>query len=49
MGKGKILDTHVNISTSHCYANVVENENVNDYILIRDFGSDEWGEPLIEV
>ena len=38
-----------NISTSHCYDNVAENENVDKNILIRDFGSDEWREPLIEV
>lgn len=38
-----------NISTCHCYADVAENENVDRNILIRDFGSDEWREPLIEV
>jgi hypothetical protein len=38
-----------NISTCHCYADVAENENVDRNILIRDFGSDEWREPLIEI
>lgn len=37
-----------NISTCHCYADVAENENVDRNILIRDFGSDEWREPLIK-
>ena len=38
-----------NISTCHCYADVAENKEVDNNILIRDFGSDEWREPLIEV
>lgn len=38
-----------NISTCHCYADVTENVDVDRNILIRDFGSDEWREPLIEV
>lgn len=39
----------INTSTCHCYADVAENKNVDYDILIRDFGSDEWREPLIEV
>jgi hypothetical protein len=40
---------YLNTSTSHWYQNGAENKNVDDNIFIRDFGSDEWREPLIEV
>lgn len=39
----------INTSTCFNYMNGAENENVDDYIYIRDFGSDEWRQPLIEV
>jgi hypothetical protein len=48
-GEMKKLGCFVNTSIFHCYKNNTENENVDDNILIRDFGSDEWRSPLIEV
>lgn len=48
-GEMKKLRYAINTSIFHCYKNNTENENVDDDILIRDFGSDEWREPLIEV
>lgn len=48
-GEMKNLYSIINTHTCHCYANDAENKNVDYYILIRDFGSDEWREPLIEV
>ena len=48
-GEVKNLGYTINISTSYFYKNNTENENVDDNICIRDFGSDEWREPLIEV
>lgn len=48
-GEMKKLEYFINTSTFYCYKNNTENENVDDNILIRDFGSDEWRPPLIEV
>lgn len=48
-GEMKKVGFDINISISYCYKNNTENENVDDNILIRDFGSDEWRPPLIEV
>lgn len=50
-GNGEVKNSKyiIGTSTSCVYKNNTENENVDDNILIRDFGSDEWREPLIEV
>ena len=49
-GNGEFKNVkYLNTSTSHWYQNGTENENVDNNIFIRDFGSDEWREPLIEV
>ncbi len=37
------------IKTSYDYIEVLENREVESSIRIRDFGSDEWREPLIEI
>ena len=37
------------VYTYHSYLEGTENEEIGSSILIRDFGSDEWREPLIEV
>lgn len=37
------------IYTSYDYLESTENEEIGTYIFIRDFGSDEWREPLVEV
>ena len=37
------------IYTSYGYLESTENEDIGTYIYIRDFGSDEWREPLVEV
>lgn len=34
---------------SYTYAEGTENEEIGNHIRIRDFGSDEWREPLVEV
>ena len=48
-GEMKKLGYFINTSIFHCYKNNTENEDVDDNILIRDFGSDEWRKPLIKV
>ena len=49
-GNGEFKNVeYLNTSTSHWYQNGAENKNVDDNIFIRDFGSDEWREPLMEV
>ncbi len=48
-GEFKSVGYLINTSTSHYYQDGAENKNVDDNILIRDFNSDEWREPLIEV
>lgn len=49
-GNGEFKNVeYLNTSTSHWYQNGAENKNVDDNIFIRDFGSDEWREPLVEV
>jgi hypothetical protein len=37
------------VYTSYSYLEGTENEEIGSSILIRDFGSDEWRQPLIEV
>lgn len=37
------------VYTSYTYVEGTENEEIGNSIRIRDFGSDEWREPLIEV
>lgn len=37
------------VCTYHSYLEGTENEEIGSSIFIRDFGSDEWREPLIEV
>lgn len=37
------------VKTSYDYAEGTENEEIGNHIRIRDFGSDEWREPLVEV
>ena len=48
-GELKNVGYLINTSTCHWYQDGAENKNVDDNIFIRDFGSDEWREPLIEV
>lgn len=48
-GEMKNLAIAIATSTAYCYKNNTENKNVDDDVFIRDFGSDEWREPLIEV
>lgn len=48
-GEFKNVGYLINTSTSHWYQDGAENKNVDDNIFIRDFGSDEWRPPLIEV
>ena len=47
-GEVKNLGYIINTSTSYCYKDNAENEIVDGRIFIRDFGSDEWRQPLIE-
>ena len=48
-GEVKNLGYIINTSISYCYKDNAENEIVDGGIFIRDFGSDEWREPLVEV
>lgn len=48
-GEFKSVGYLINTSTSYFYQDGAENENVDNNIFIRDFGSDEWRQPLIEV
>ena len=48
-GEVKNLGCIINTSISYCYKDDTENEIVDGGIFIRDFGSDEWRQPLIEV
>lgn len=48
-GEVKNLGYIINTSISYCYKDNAENEIVDGGIFIRDFGSDEWREPLMEV
>lgn len=48
-GEFKNVGYLINTSASYFYQDGAENKNVDNNIFIRDFGSDEWREPLIEV
>ena len=47
-GNGEMKNSRHLVISTYCYKNNTENEEVGTSILIRDFGSDEWKEPLIK-
>lgn len=48
-GEMKNVGYLINTSASYWYQDGAENKNVDNNILIRDFGSDEWRVPTIEI
>ena len=47
-GNGEIMENNGFSSINWCYPIGKDNEEVNDRVRIREFGSDEWKEPLVE-